>query len=129
MKKVLGIIGIILIIGALVVGAILGVKGFGLGKGKGSGEGTQTTLSDTTNDKKNDQVVIIKVKESNIYINDEQCTSVDVLKEKISAIDSKNKQATYKFEQEYAIKATYDEVKKTLSDLEEVLGIHVEYKE
>lgn len=127
MKKILVVVGIILLFAILGCFVVFSKKGFGLGKG--SGQGTQTSVSDTVKQEESSQSIIVKVKESNIYINDEQCESIDALKERISEIDSKNKQATYKFEQEYAIKATYDEVKETLSNLEEVLGIHIEYNE
>lgn len=132
MKKILLVAVVIVVIVAVGCGVKLGLKG--LGTGGGSEEGTQSLLSNvaekTENTKEDaNHTVIVKVDESNIYINDELCENVEALKEKISEIDSKDKNVKFTFEHEYAIKATYDEVEKALVELEEILDININYNE
>ena len=125
------IIGILIFI-ALVMGVIsFGKHGFGTGDG--SREGTQELTVDVKEDRKEKELqnenVIIKVEEDHVYVGEEECADLEDLSDKISKINSQKKNVKYIFEHEYAIKATYDDVKQTLLNLEETLGISVDYTE
>ena len=133
MGKLIGkvIIGIVVVI-AVVLGVIfIGKHGFGTGNG--SGEGTQKLTVDEKEDRREEESqneeVIIRVEEDQVYVGEEECTDLEDLSDKISKINSQEKNVKYIFEHEYAIKATYDDVKKTLLNLEETLGISIDYKE
>lgn len=134
MKNIILIVVIILFLvcfGGLTIG--LG----GLGTGDGSGEGNQVK-SAFAEEKKNeepqdeepqDKEVIIKVEENKIYVGEEECADIEDLTDRISKISSQGKDTKYVFEHEFAIKATYDEVKQTLMNLEETLEISIDYRE
>lgn len=123
---------IIVVIVAILLAGGLTIRLGGFGTGNGSGDGNQV-LSASTEEKKDEESqieeVVIKVEENKIYWGEEECADVGDLIDRISKISSQNKNMKYVFEQEYAIKSTYDEVKKTLINLEETLGISIDYKE
>ena len=134
MKIIFIIVGILLVLGG---GVIIGLGGHGTGNG--SGGGNQVTEVSTEEMKETeveneaeaqDNNIIIRVEENQIYVGEEECAGVEELADKISKINSQQgKDARFVFEHEYAIKATYDEVKQTLTDLEETLGISIDYRE
>lgn len=134
MKIVIIIIGILLVLGG---GAIVGLRGHGTGDGNGGGNQATEVSSEEMKEtevqnevKVVDDNVIIRVEENQIYVGEEECAGVEELADKISKINSQQgKDARFVFEHEYAIKATYDEVKQTLIDLEETLGISIDYRE
>lgn len=130
MKKV-AIVAIIVLL--LSCGIGIGVSGFGTGDG--SGEGKQN-LDDPTEEREEKQdkkaqgtEVIIRVEENKIYVGEEECVDIEDFEDKISKISSQKVGARFVFEHEYAIKATYDDVKRSLINLEETLGISINYKE
>lgn len=126
MKNIIIIVVIVLVLAYLTIG--LG----GFGTGDGSGDGNQV-LNDLAEEKKDeesqDKEVIIKVEENKIYVGEEECAGIEDLTDRISKINSQGKETEYVFEHEYAIKVTYDEVKQTLINLEETLGISIDYRE
>jgi len=128
MQKIIIIIVILLI---LVCGGLtVGLGGFGTGNGSGDGNQVLNFFADEKKDEKlQDKEVIIKVEEDKIYVGEEECADVEDLTDIISKISSEGKNTKYVFEHEYAIKATYDEVKQTLINLEEIWGISIDYKE
>ena len=128
-----GIIIAVIVVLVLVCGGLtIGLGGFGAGNGSGSGDGNQildNSVEEKKNDEPQDKEVVIKIEENKIYVGEEECADIEDLIDKISKINSKEKETKYIFEHEYAIKATYDEVKKTLLSLEENLEISIDYKE
>lgn len=129
MKKIIIFIGIIIAVSCF--GISFGKHGFGTGNG--SGEGNQKLAVAVKEDQKKETLqnkeIIIKVEENQVYVGEETCVDLEDLSDKISKINSQEKNIKYIFEHEYAIKATYDDVKKTLLNLEETLGISVDYRE
>lgn len=146
MKKVIiSLVGLVVIIvagvGIVRSGLIGKFGGFGSG-GNGDGNQVLSTLAEEkeeindevqvneeSKEELQDKEVIIRVEENHIYVGEEECEDVEDLKNKISVICSQGKDIKYTFEHEYAIKATYDEVKQTLINLEETLGIFIDYME
>lgn len=128
MKKIIIIVVIVLL---LVCGGLtIGLGGFGTGDGSGDGNQILNAFAEQKKDEEaQDEEVIIKVEENKIYIGEEECADIEDLTDRINKISSQGKNTKYVFEHEYAIKATYDEVKRTLINLEETLGISVDYKE
>ena len=120
-KGIIIIVGIIVIIGGIV---LLRVH-FGGGKSGENGNAILNVVTEENKELKNTEVVI-KVEESKIYVDGEECTDVDELKDRIKKINSQKNDIKYVFEHEYAIKATYDEVKQALNDLEKVLEIAID---
>lgn len=130
---------IVITIGLLVLGGVIivGLRGHGTGDGSGGGnQGTEVSSeemkeTEVQNETEvRDNNVIIRVEENQTYVGEEECVGVEELADKISKINSRQgKEARFVFEHEYAIKATYDEVKQTLIDLEETLGISIDYRE
>lgn len=137
MKKILMILGGIIVIGAVVfLGFIKG--GFKLGKGMGDGEESGDFQTKVDNSKVVDPVidnneasstVIIKIDENKITIDGKVCEDCDALKGEIIAKHSEDTSLQYVFEHEYALKETYDAVKSILLDLEGTLGIKVNYND
>ncbi len=127
MKKIIVIV-IVLVLAC--VGLTIGLGRFGTGDGSGDGNQVLSALpEDKQDEERQDKEVIIKVEENKIYVSEEECTDVKDLTDKISKISSQRKDTKFVFEHEYAIKATYDDVKKTLMNLEETLGISIDYRE
>ncbi len=119
-KLIIGI-GIVLVI----IGAGAGI-GLGLGKGIGEENGDSEIVSESDMAKESG-FITVKVEESSIWIDDVECADIEELKDTISRYQSAGNIKEYVFEHDYAIKSTYDEVKKALSDLEQTLGITVKY--
>lgn len=129
MKKVI-ILGAIFLVLVAGVGLRIGLGGFGTGDGSGDGNQVLNASAEEKQDEApQDKKVIIRVEENKIYIGEEECANIEDLIDRISKINSQGTDTEYIFEHEYAIKATYDEVKKTLMDLEETLGISIDYRE
>ena len=129
MEKVIIIVAIVAILAS---GLAIGLKGCGTGDGNGDGNGDQA-LNAITEEKKDEESqneeVIIKVEENKIYFGEEECADVDDLIDRINKVCSQKKDIQFVFEHEYAIKSKYDEVKRTLIDLEETWGISIDYQE
>ena len=128
MKQIVIIVVIVLVL------ACVGLKFWfgGFGAGDGSGDGNQvlnTFVEEKQDEESQDKEVIIKVEENKIYVGEEECAGIEDLTDRISKISSREKDMEYVFEHEYAIKATYDEVKEALLNLEETLGISIDYRE
>lgn len=107
--------------------------GTGSGDGEGSGSGSAVVSNVTEgsqpggdSSKQESTVVEIKVDNDKIYLDGEQLAGAEELKSRITEIGDKK---TYNFVHDSAIKATYDEVKSVLSDLERALSIKVNYND
>lgn len=128
MGKIIIVIVIVLILA--VGGLTIGLGGFGTGDGSGDGNQVLNAIAEEKNEEEQqDKEVIIRVEENKIYVGEEECADVEDLTDRICKISSQGKDTKYVFEHEYAIKATYDEVKQTLINLEETLGISIDYGE
>lgn len=128
MKNIIIIIVIVLVLAC--VGLTIGLGGFGTGDGSGDGNQALSAFAkEEQSEEPRNKEVIIKVEENKIYVGEEECADIEDLTDKIIKICSQGKNAEYVFEHEYAIKATYDEVKETLMNLEETLGISIDYRE
>lgn len=139
MKKIL----LILIISIVILVTSTACNKFGFGNGNGNGDGNSIGTGNkeqvNTNDvkvKTDDEIIVknekntivtIKVEDTNIFIDDLQCTSIDDLKNTIIKLQSEDESRKYIYLHDYAIKSTYDEVKSALESLEENLNIVVEY--
>ena len=118
---------IILAVAAFIVLWKNGLIHIGREAGQGAGNGgTSSAVEEVTSSTVESTVVEIKVDEDKIYLDGTQVASADELKEKITAIGDKK---TYNFVHESALKATYDEVKTVLSELERALNIKVDYND
>ena len=121
---------LILAIAALVVLWKLGYIHIGKDSGDGAGSGgssavTSTGTSDTSAEEES-TVIEIKVDTETIYFDGTKLASAEELKSKITEIGDKK---TYNFVHDTAIKATYDEVKAVLIELEKALDIKVNYND
>lgn len=127
----LGSILLLLLILAVAAFVILWKNGLihiGKEAGQGAGEGGTSIIesSDTSVTSVESSVVEIKVDNDKIFLDGKEIANADELKEKITEIGNKK---TYDFVHEGAIKATYDEVKAVLSELERALSIKVDYND
>ena len=129
MKKFLGFLATIIII-AIIILAILFFKGglgfgngLGFGSGTGESESVVSQIADSKTAETDSSVIVIKVYEDKIFYNGEEVSDMDELKKLIS--DDAAEGATFTFEQEYGIKATLDEVKALLTELEKSIDIQV----
>lgn len=120
-KLAIILLGIILLAGGTGAGLY-----FGLGNGGGNSEAVSEAISEADTAEDSDYI-LIKVEESSIWIDDAECENIEALKDMISKYQSAGNTKEYLFEYDYAIKSTYDDVKKVLSDLEQTLGITVKY--
>lgn len=124
------LIAIIVLVIVLAGGIFIGKSGFGTGNGSGEGSQQLSIVEEDNNEELSEnEEIVIAVEEEKIYVNGEECADIEDMTDKISTISSQNKDIKYVFEYEYAIKATYDEVREALVNLEETLGISVDYKE
>jgi len=124
------IIIVVIVLGLVGAGLTIGLGGFGTRDDSGDGNQVLSAFAEEKqNEEPQEKEVIIKVEENKIYVGEEECTGIEDLTDRISKISSQGKEVKYIFEHEYAIKATYDEVKKTLMNLEETLGISIDYRE
>lgn len=135
MKKLLGLIGGgALLLVSLVVGGAMLFSGNGDGNG-GSGSDDDKDTGIVTDDifEKEDEEektsITIKIEENSIWIDDKECEDCEELREQISRLQSKGNVKVFEVEHDYAIKSTYDEVKDMLLDLEDTLGISVDYND
>lgn len=131
-KKVF-IIVIILIVAAIILYFVFG-KGLGFGGGEGSGENsvsysdssvkTSDNPDETSSspDEGENSPIVIRVSENEIYFGETLCADTEELKAKITE-NSEGKE--YVFQDDSAIKSTYDEVEQLLSELKESLKIIV----
>ena len=129
MKKFLGFLATIIII-AIIILAILFFKGglgfgngLGFGSGTGESESVVSQIADSKTAETDSSVIVIKVYEDTIFYDGEEVSDPDELKKLIS--DDAAEGATFTFEQEYGIKATLDEVKALLTELEKSIDIQV----
>ena len=128
MKNIIIIVVIVLVLAC--VGLTIGLGGFGTGDDSGDGNQVLSAFEEEKQDEEpQDKEVIIRVEENKIYVGEEECAGIEDLTDRISKISSQGKDTEYVFEHENAIKATYDEVKETLMNLEETLGISIDYGE
>ena len=138
MKNIIIIVVIVLVLAC--VGLTIGLGGFGTGDDSGDGNQVLSAFEEEKQDEEpqdkdkidadsQNQEIIIRVEENKIYVGEEECAGIEDLTDRISKISSQGKDTEYVFEHEYAIKATYDEVKETLMNLEETLGISIDYGE
>lgn len=99
---------------------------FGLGGGNSSGNssGDSSVVSDSSDTSAAD-TVIITIDNEDIYFDGEICNET-ALREKIIALGTDK---NYELEHSRAIKSVYDSVKAILVDLEDALGITVNYNE
>ena len=129
MKKILGIVVLLVV----VIGAafVLRLCGFGLGLGNGGGDGAvaSSKMEDIKEEQDDKGIILIKVDESTIYFDNEKCENVDDLKKKICKIQATNKEKKYVYNNEYAIKETDDQVKEALQSLKDTLEIIVDFNE
>lgn len=131
-----GLVILILLVLGVAAFYVLWQNGFfHFGKGSGDGEGSGTAVVSNVTEgsqpggessKQESAVVEVKVDNDKIYLDGEQFASAEELKNKITEIGDKK---TYNFVHDTAIKATYDEVKAVLSDLERALSIKVNYND
>ena len=122
---------IILAVAALVLLWKLGYIHFGKDSGDGgenSGGSSVVTSADTSTSSAEEEstVIEIKVDMETIWFDGTELASAEELKTKITEIGNKK---TYNFVHDSAIKATYDEVKAVLTELEKALDIKVNYND
>ena len=105
-----------------------GGSGFFGNKGNESGDNTGSSTSSVISDTSSEisDTVIIKISENTITIDGEECADENVLKEKVIAISTAKK---YELEHSTAIKETYDKVKAVLTELQDALGLEINYNE
>lgn len=128
------IVVLVLLVLVIAAGYILWQNGFfSFGKGSGDGEGSGNAVVSNTaatsaeeSAEPESSVIEIKVDNSKIYFDGAEVASAEELKNKITEIGDKK---TYNFVHETAIKSTYDEVKKVLTELERALSIKVNYND
>ncbi|MDE6729126.1 MAG: hypothetical protein K2J80_14495, partial [Oscillospiraceae bacterium] len=101
-------------------------KDDGSGSGDGSGNAIVSSVPTDSETSVGSTVVEIKVDEEKIYFDGTEVANAEELKDKITEIADKK---TYNFVHDSAIKATYDEVKAVLTDLEKALNIKVNYND
>ncbi|MCH5324638.1 MAG: hypothetical protein J1E39_05420 [Eubacterium sp.] len=97
---------------------------FGLGSQNDSSSSSDSSAAADSSEPETDKV-IIKIEDEDIYFDGELCTEAE-LKEKIIALGTEK---SYELEHPRAIKSVYDSVKSVLAELEDSLGITVNYNE
>ena len=121
---------LVLAVAALVALWKLGYIHIGKDSGRGGADngGSSVVTSTDSNDSSEAEstVIEIRVKENTIYFDGAELANADELKNKITEIGNKK---SYSFVDDNAIKATYDEVKAVLGELERALDIKVDYNE
>lgn len=124
---------IILLLFVLAVAAVVvlwqnGLIHIGKEAGQGAGEGGTSVASSVPESTASEEstVVEIKIDKEKIFLDGKELASAEELKSKITEIGDKK---TYDFVHDTAIKATYDEVKAVLAELERALSIKVDYNE
>lgn len=124
---------IILLLLVLAVAAVVvlwqnGLIHIGKEAGQGVGEGGTSVASSVPESTASEEstVVEIKIDKEKIFLDGKELANAEELKSKITEIGDKK---TYDFVHDTAIKATYDEVKAVLAELERALSIKVDYNE
>lgn len=124
---------IILLLLVLAVAAVVilwqnGLIHIGKEAGQGAGEGGTSVVSSAPESTASEvsTVVEIKIDEEKIFLDGTEVASAEELKNKITEIGDKK---SYVLVHETAIKATYDDVKAVLAELERALSIKVDYNE
>jgi len=112
------------IIAALIIFKPFGGDGFGFGGGDSGG--SEVSGSVPVSDSSESNIAVIRIDGNDIFLDGEKCENAAALKDKITEIGTKK---DYEIDHSAAIKATYDEVKQTLSELENALDIKVNYNE
>lgn len=129
-----GAIVVFIIVLIAAAGYILWQNGFfSFGKGNGDGEWSgNAVVSDAAatsaeiSAEPESTIAEILIENDKIYFDGEQVASAEELKNKITEIGDKK---TYNLIHDTAIKATYDEVKAVLTELERALSIKVNYND
>lgn len=119
---------ILAIVAILLIFKPFGGDGFGLG---GGNQGSASTSSDTSGsapalDSSETNIAVIRIDGNDIFLDGEKCENAAALKDKITELGTKK---DYEIDHSAAIKATYDEVKQVLTELENALDIKVNYNE
>ncbi len=118
------------IIAALIIFKPFGGDGFGFGGGNSGGSGgssgSEVSGSVPASDSSESNIAVIRIDGNDIFLDGEKCENAAALKDKITEIGTKK---DYEIDHSAAIKATYDEVKQALSELENALDIKVNYNE
>lgn len=127
----LGTIILLLLVIAVAAVVVLWQNGLihiGKEAGQGAGEGGTSVVSSVPESTASEEstVVEIKIDKEKIFLDGKELANAEELKSKITEIGDKK---TYDFVHDTAIKATYDEVKAVLSELERALSIKVDYNE
>lgn len=127
----LGTILLLLLVLAVAAVVILWQNGLihiGKEAGQGEGEGGTSVVSSVPESTVSEEatVVEIKIDKEKIFLDGKEIATAEELKAKIIEIGDKK---TYDFVHDTAIKATYDEVKAVLAELERALNIKVDYNE
>lgn len=127
----LGTILLLLLVLAVAAFVILWQNGYihiGKEAGKGEGEGGTSIVSSVpeATQSEGSTVVEIKIDQEKIFFDGAEVASAEELKNKITEIGDKK---SYVLVHETAIKATYDEVKAVLVELERALSIKVDYND
>lgn len=128
------IVVLVLLVLLIAAGYILWQNGFfSFGKGNGDGEGSgnavvsnPAAISAEISAEPESTVAEIKIENDKIFFDGEQLASAEELKNKITEIGDKK---AYNLVHDNAIKATYDEVKAVLTELERALNIKVNYND
>lgn len=120
---------LVLAVAALVVLWKLGYIHIGKESGDGSGNSGNSYVSsaDSSDTSAEESTVIeIRVDQDKIFFDGAELADAEALKAKITEIGDKK---TYDYVHDNAIKATHDEVKSVLTELEKALNIKVDYNE
>lgn len=98
---------------------------FGLGGQQNSSNSSDNSSAVSDSSESVTDTVMIKIENEDIYFDGELCTESE-LREKVIALGTEKK---YELEHSLAIKSTYDSVTALLTELEDALGITVNYNE
>ncbi len=83
---------------------------------------------DVSKDDQTERTVIILLNQAEITLDGEVCDTVGDLYTRIKQMYGKNSKLTFEFKEQYSIKSRYDEVVKTLNDLEDELDINIKHQ-
>lgn len=116
------------IIAVLMIFKPFGGDGFGLGGGNSGSTPVSPDVSGSApvSDSSETNIAVIRIDGNDIFLDGEKCENAAALKDKITALGTKK---DYEIDHSAAIKATYDEVKQVLTELENALDIKVNYNE
>lgn len=124
---------VILLLLVIAVAAVVvlwqnGLIHIGKEAGQGAGEGGTSVVSSAPESTASEvsTVVEIKIDKEKIFLDGKEVANAEELKNKITEIGNKK---NYVLVHETAIKATYDDVKSVLTELERALSIKVDYND